>query len=61
LEKSGSFGYFVLSTQAPGTQVEAFCLTVYGYFGGMDVGPPHPVGVAFGMADVMTELRRFSA
>ncbi len=51
----------MLSTQAPGAQVEAFCPAVYGYLGGMDVGQPHPVGVAFGMADVMTELRRFSA
>lgn len=57
---SGSFGYFVLSTQAPGTQVEAFCPAVYGYLGGMDVGQPHPVGVTLGVTDVMTELRRFS-
>ena len=51
----------VVRPQAAGAQVEAFGLTADIYRGGVDVGDPAPVGVALGVAYVMTELRCFPA
>jgi len=47
----------MLVTEAPGAQVKPFRLSVYNDGGGMNVGYPAPISVAFGMADIMTELR----
>jgi hypothetical protein len=47
----------MLVAQASGAQVKSFWLTIYNDGGGMDIGHPAAVGVAFGVADVMTELR----
>lgn len=55
------FGHFVLRAQAPGAQVKLFHLTVNHHSGGVDIGCPAPVGMAFGVADIMTELRYFIA
>ena len=52
---------FILGTQAPGAQVKVFRLPADKNSGGMYVGRPAPVGMAFGMADIMTELRGFTA
>jgi hypothetical protein len=38
-----------------------FLLPVDKNGGGMNIGSPAPVGMAFGVADVMTELRDFIA
>jgi len=51
----------MLGAQAPGTKVKTFRLSVYNDGGGVDVGYPAAVGVAFGVADIMTELRCFTA
>jgi len=51
----------MLGTQASGAQVKAFELTVYRQRGRVYVGYPPTVGSAFGMADVMTELRCLTA
>jgi hypothetical protein len=45
----------MLSTQAPGAQVKPFGLAININRGGMDIRRPATVGVALGMADVMTE------
>jgi len=47
----------MLSTQAPGAQVKPFWLAIYNNGGGMNVGYPAAVGVALGVADIMTKLR----
>ena len=46
----------MLTAQAPGAQVKAFLLTVNFDSGGMNIGHPAAVGVALGVADIMTEL-----
>ena len=51
----------MLGAQASGAKVKSFWLTIYNNGGGMDIGCPAAVGVTLGMADIMTELRRFSA
>ena len=51
----------VLSAKAPRTQVETLLLTVDGQSSGMYVRSPAPVSSAFGVADVMTKKRRFTA
>jgi len=51
----------MLGAQAPGAKVQPFRLTVYNNSGGVDVGYPAAVGMAFGMANIMTKLRCFSA
>jgi hypothetical protein len=51
----------VLGAQAPGAEVHPFRLALYGDGYGVDVGRPLPVGVAFGMAYIMAEHRRFTA
>ena len=55
--KLNSFSYLVLVAQAPGAQVKPFWLSIDNDGGGMDVGYPAAVGVALGVADIMTELR----
>jgi len=47
----------VLGAQASGAQVKPFWLAIYNDGGGMNVGYPAAVGVALGVADIMTELR----
>ena len=56
-----SFGDLMLGSQAPGTQVESFCLTINIYSSGMDVGCPAAVGAALGVTDIMAELWCFPA
>jgi hypothetical protein len=46
----------MLTAQAPGTQVKPFWLAVYYDGSGMNIGHPAAVGVALGVADIMTEL-----
>jgi hypothetical protein len=55
------FSRFILGTQAPGAQVKSLYLAIDKDAGGVDIGRPAPVGMAFGVADIMTELRRFAA
>jgi hypothetical protein len=47
----------MLGAQASGAQVKPFWLAVYQDGGGVNIGYPAAVGVAFGVADIMTELR----
>ena len=47
----------MLGAQAPGAQVKPFWLSIDSDGGGVNVRHPAAVGVAFGMADIMTELR----
>ena len=47
----------MLSTQASGAQVEAFGLTVYSNRNRVNIGQPAAVGMALGVAYIMTELR----
>jgi hypothetical protein len=56
-----NFSRFILGAQAPGAQVETFHLAVDDNSGGVNIGGPAPVGMAFGVADIMTELRRLTA
>jgi hypothetical protein len=51
----------MLITQAPGAQVEAFRFAVDVNGGRMYIGRPAAVGMTLGMADIMTELRCFTA
>jgi hypothetical protein len=51
----------VLGAQASGAEVHPFRLTVYGDGDGVDIGRPLPIGVALGVAYIMTEHRRFAA
>ena len=51
----------MLGAQASGTQVKAFWLAIYHDGGRVNVGRPAAVGMAFGVADIMTELRCFPA
>ena len=51
------FGNLVPGSQAPGAKVESFRLAVYIYSGRVNIRQPAAVGMAFGMADIMTELR----
>ncbi len=46
----------MLIAQASGAQVKSFWLTVYSDSNGVNIGYPATVGVAFRMADIMTEL-----
>ncbi len=47
----------MLSAQASGAQVKSFWLTIYSESNGVNIGHPATVGVAFRVADTMTELR----
>jgi hypothetical protein len=51
----------MLITQAPGAKVKAFGFSVNIDGGGVYIRRPATVGMTLGMADVMTELRRFAA
>jgi hypothetical protein len=51
----------MLIAQASGTQVKSFWLPVNGDSHRVNVRHPTTVGVAFGMAYIMTELWRFTA
>jgi len=46
----------MLGAQASGAQVKSSWLAIYNDGSGMDIGYPAAVGVAFGVADFMTEL-----
>jgi hypothetical protein len=52
---------FVLVAEAAGAKVELFRFAIHRDGGGMDIGYPAPVGMAFGMADVRTVNRDFTA
>ena len=47
----------MLGSQAPGAQVEFFWLAVYIYRNRVNIGHPATVGMSFGVADSMAELR----
>ena len=47
--------------QASGAQVESFWLAINRNSGRVDIGQPEAVGVAFRMADIVAELRCFTA
>ena len=47
----------MLSSQAPGAQVQSFWFAVNDYRRRVNIGYPATVGTAFGVADIMTELR----
>ena len=47
----------MLSTKTPGTQVKAFWLTIYANGNRVNIRYPAAVGMAFRVADVLTELR----
>ena len=51
----------MLGAQAPGAQVELFGLTIYYQGNRVDIRHPTTIGVSFGVADIMTELRGFRA
>jgi hypothetical protein len=51
----------MLTSQAPGAQVEAFGFAVDINGGRMYIRRPAAVGVTLGMADIMPELRCFTA
>ena len=55
------FNSLILSSQAPGTQVEPFCLAINNNFSGMDIRRKAAVGVPLGVTDIMTEHRCFPA
>ncbi len=57
-----SFSELMLGAQASGAQVEPFLrLAINRNSGRVNIGQPEAVGVAFRMADIMTELRSFTA
>ncbi len=47
----------MLIAQASGAQVKSFWLAIYNDGSRVNIGHPATVGVAFRMADIMTELR----
>ena len=47
----------MLSTQASGAQVESFLFAIYNNSDRVNIRHPAPIGVAFRVADIMTELR----
>jgi hypothetical protein len=51
----------VPGAQAPGAQVEPLGAAVNGDRGRVNIGRPAPVGMALGVADIMTEKRGFPA
>ena len=55
------FGRFILGAEAPGAQVKVLRPAIDKNAGGMDISYPAPVGMAFGVADIMTILRYFAA
>ena len=57
IDRLNSFSDLMLATQASGAQVKPFRLAIDNYGGGLYIWYPAAVGVAFGVADIMTELR----
>jgi hypothetical protein len=55
------FDHLMLRTQAPSAKVKMLCFTIDIDSGRVDIGRPAPVGVALGVAHVMTELGCFPA
>jgi hypothetical protein len=55
------FSCFILGTQAPCAEFKVLTFTVDEDSSGVNVSRPIPVGVAFGMADVMSVKRDFAA
>ena len=47
----------MLIAKASGAQVKSFWLVIYNDSNGVNIRHPATVGVAFRMADIMTELR----
>jgi hypothetical protein len=56
-----NFDRFVLRAQASGAQVKVTGFAVDIYRDGVYIGDPAPVGMALGVADIVTEKRRFTA
>ena len=52
----GFLSDFMLGAQATGTEVKALGLSVSVDLCSMNIGYPAPVGPAFGVTDIMTEL-----
>ena len=46
----------MLSTQASGAQVEPFLLAIYNDSSRVNIGHPATLGMAFGVAHIMTKL-----
>jgi hypothetical protein len=59
--KGLDFSRFVLGAQASGAEVKVFRFAVDDDARRMDIRRPAPVGMAFGMADIGTVLRSFTA
>ena len=57
----GSFSHFIMSAQASGAQVEVFGLAIDNDGGRVHVGYPGALGMALGVADIITGLRYFPA
>jgi hypothetical protein len=55
------FGDLMLGTQATGANVDVFSFAVDVDSGRVDIGRPAPVGATFGVANMMAELRCFTA
>jgi hypothetical protein len=55
------FGDLVLVSQASGAKVKSLRLAIYNDSSRVNIGHPAAVGMALGVADIMTELRCFSA
>ena len=57
--ESGLDGFrdLMLVAQAPGAQVKTFGLAIYGDSSRVDIGYPATVGMPFGVADIVAELR----
>ena len=54
-------GWFIQSTQAPGTQAHSGLFPIDIYRRRMDIRNPFSIGMSFRMTYVMTELWRFTA
>ena len=54
-------GRFVLVAQAAGAKIKMFLLAVNNKGGGVYIGRPVPVGMAFGVADIRTVHGGFPA
>jgi hypothetical protein len=52
---------FILVTQAAGAKVELLGFAIHRHRCGMDISDPAPVSMAFGMTDVRTVNRDFTA
>ncbi len=55
------FSDLMLGAQASGAQVKSFWLAIYNKSSRVNIRHPATFGVAFGVADIMTELRCFPA